>query len=127
MTATLDRPSLDAAAAAGQPMDVASFVIYASWSSERAIDDTAQALFDSVFLPDDDEACSWIEPDAPRTLRLSFDVDADSYEAAIEVGRHLVTTASSACGLAGALAKVSALDFEGGRDWVAPVRGEQAG
>lgn len=103
---------------------MASFVVYASWSSEGGIDDGARQSFDSVFMPDDDVVCSWIEPDAPQTLRLSFDVDADSYEEAIEVGRRLVTTASSACGLAGALARVSALDLEGGRDWIAPVTGE---
>jgi hypothetical protein len=96
---------------------VTTFSLYAFWTSATALSDRWHKDFDAAFLPEEGGVCSWVEPTASETLRVCFDVEACSYEEAIEIGRSLITTAANTAGLEGGLSRLTAMDLAGSCEW----------
>lgn len=62
--------------------------------------------------------CVWVESDEPSVLRISIDVEADSFERALHLGRAALSEAATVASLSGTASEVVAMTDEGQAVWL---------
>jgi hypothetical protein len=74
-------------------------------------------VISATFRPVDEGVCVWTEADEPEVLRLTIDVEAQSFEEALRLGRAELREAASTASLSGHLTEVVAMTDEGQATW----------
>ena len=92
------------------------FVVHGEWSSGTAPPEEVQAGLAAALRPGDESVAVWISPEDPQVLMVGFDVEADSYEAALDAGRTELLEAGRATP-GSSLARVTAMTEDGYRTW----------
>ncbi len=95
---------------------VGDFVVHAEWLVRDGVATTSdQSLLADGLAAGD--PCVWVEETRPAVVLASFDVEAPDLESALREGRESVVGAAKAAGVAGHLARLTAMDEEGFLDW----------
>lgn len=95
------------------------FVVYGRWDHGSPVPHEVAARAADEFRPDQ-AVCAWVHPEnQEHHLGISFDVDAASFEEAIEVGRAEVVAAAERICLAGRLTEVVSMTDEAYCTWSA--------
>ena len=95
------------------------YVIWAEWRSGSELAEDVAGELGEAFRPTDDSVCVWISPDDLAVLMVAFEVEAESYEGALDTGRAELVAAGARTPAAGTLVRVTSTDDEGYRTWSA--------
>lgn len=95
------------------------FVVFAEWRNGSGLAAETEVAFAEAFRPSDASVGVWISPDDPDVLMVAFEVEADSYEAALDAGRAELAVAGALTPEVGSLVRVTSTDDEGYRSWSA--------
>ena len=94
-------------------------VVAGSWDHGSPIAHVVEASFASAFRPTDESVCAWIDRENQHLLRVTFDVEASSFEEAIEMGRAELLEGAHLIRLGGSLIEVVSMTDEGYSTWSA--------
>lgn len=97
-----------------------SFTVYAYWHSTTDDPNALLETFAHVLEPTDTDRCVWVDERRPAVVQMSFDIDAEDYEPAIEQARLLLSEGAAVNGFPGVLSEVVAMTEEGQLRWSAP-------
>jgi hypothetical protein len=101
----------------GRDTGAVIFSIDVLWNCGEPVQSKIESAFAEAFRPQDESACVWIDDRRADVLRMSWEVEADEYEQAINMGLDEIRTAASAAALAGRPVEVVAMTEAGHARW----------
>jgi len=93
------------------------YAVYGRWEHHQPLQPRDVERVGASFRPDDEGVCVWIDTESPSVLRVSVDVEAGSYEEALDLGHAALAEAASAASLSGRLTEVVAMTEDGQAVW----------
>ena len=93
------------------------YAIYGRWEQGSPLHPEDVERVTAAFRPGDEGVCVWAKPDEPTVLRVSVDVEAASFEEALDLGRTALVEAASTASLSGAPSEIVAMTDEGQAVW----------
>jgi hypothetical protein len=94
------------------------YAVYGRWEQGSPLRPRDVEKVNAAFRPGDEDVCVWTEPDEPTLLRVSVDVEAQSYEEAPILGQEALSEAASTALLAGAASELVAITEQGQAVWI---------